>query len=75
MTPPKRWPNEAERARSEAISQANKILRLMAPMKDALDENKPVSSYELSIRLMRMSDATNVIIKELTAFSPRKFSE
>lgn len=75
MTPKKRWPNEAEHARTEAISQARKVIAQMAPIKDALEASKAVSSLELSIRLSRMSDATHKIIEELTAVGPQKFAD
>jgi hypothetical protein len=75
MTAKKRWPNEADRARTEAIAQARKILAQMEPMKDALEQGKPISMTELLIRLGRMSDAANEIIKELIAAGPQKFLE
>ena len=75
MTPRKGWPNAADSARTESIAQAKKILNQMSPMKDALEQNKPVSSLELSIRLGRISDAANKIIQELAAFSQQKFTE
>ena len=75
MTPKKRWPNESEHARTESIAQAKQILMQMAPMKDALELGKSVSSLELSIRIGRMSDAANKIIVELTAAGPQKFLE
>jgi hypothetical protein len=75
MTPKKRWPNEADHARTEAIARARKIIAQMEPMKDALEEGKPVSSMELSIRMGRMSDAANKIIELLVAFGPQKFME
>jgi hypothetical protein len=75
MTPKKRWPNEAERARTESIAQAKKVILQMAPMKDALENSKPVSSLELAIRLNRMSDAAHKIIEELTAIGPKKFAD
>jgi len=75
MTPKKRWPNEADHARTESIAQARKVIAQMAPMKDALEDGKSVSSLELSIRLGRMSDAAHKIIVELTAFGPQKFLE
>lgn len=75
MTPKKRWPNEADHARTEAIAQARKIIEQMEPMKDALEDGKPISSLELSIRLGRISDAANKIIAELIAFGPKNFVE
>lgn len=75
MTPKRRWPNEAENARTEAIAQAKKIIAQMAPMKDALEVGKTVSSLELAIRLGRMSDAANRIIQELMASGPQNFLE
>ena len=73
MTLKKRWPNEADRARTEAISQAKKILTEMEPMKDALSAGKPVSHVELLVRIIRMSDAANRIITELVAYGPHEF--
>ena len=75
MTPKKRWPNEAERARTEAISQARKAIAQMAPIKDALEAGKAVSSLELSIRMGRVSDAVHKIIEELAAVGPQKFAD
>jgi len=75
MTAKKRWPNEADHARTEAIAQARKVIAQMEPMKDALEEGKPVSSLELSIRLGRMSDAANKIIELLVTFGPKSFLE
>ena len=75
MTPKRRWPNEADHARTESISQAKKVIAQMAPMKDALEAGKGVSSLELSIRLSRMSDAAHKIIEELIACGPQKFVE
>lgn len=70
MTAKKRWPNEAERARTESIAQAKKSIAQMEPMKAAIEEGKAVSSLELSIRMGRISDAMNKIIQELMAFGP-----
>lgn len=75
MTPKKRWPNDAEHARTESIAQAKKVIAQMAPMKDALEVGKPVSSLELSIRLGRISDAAHKIIVELTAVGPQSFAD
>lgn len=75
MTPKRRWPNEADHARTESIAQARKVIAQMAPMKDALEDGKTVSSLELSIRLGRISDSVNKIIQELVAFGPKKFLE
>lgn len=75
MTPKRRWPNEAENARTESIAQAKKMLVQMAPMKDAIEAGKSVSSLELAIRLGRMSDAANRIIQELMASGPANFLE
>jgi hypothetical protein len=75
MTLKKRWPNEADHARTEAIAQAKKIIAQMEPMKDALESGKQVSSMELLIRLNRMSDAANKIIIELVTFGPQNFLE
>ena len=73
MTLKKRWPNEADRARTEAIVQAKQILEQMEPMKEALSAGKPVSHVELLIRIIRMSDAANRIITELVAYGPYEF--
>ena len=73
MTAKKRWPNEADHARTEALAQAKKIILQMSPMKDALEDGKSVSSLELSIRLSRMSDAANRIITEMIAIGPQNF--
>lgn len=75
MTPPKRWPNVAESARTNAIAQARKILLQMEPMKDAIDQNKTVSSLELSARMSRMSDSANMIIGWLAEFGPKDYRE
>jgi hypothetical protein len=75
MTPKKRWPNEAEHARTEAIAQAKKIIALMEPMKDALEKERPVGSLELSIRIGRMSEAAYKIIVQLTSAGPQNFLE
>ena len=75
MTPQRRWPNAAETARTESISQAKKILAQMAPMKDANEAGKTVTALELAVRLGRMSDAANKIIQELMAVGPQSFLE
>lgn len=75
MTAKLRWPNVADHARTEAIAQARKIINQMEPMKGALEEGKPVSSLELSIRLGRISDAANKIITELIAVGPNQFAD
>ena len=49
------------------------MINQMAPMKDALEAGKPVSSLELAIRIGRISDAANKIIQELQAVGPQKF--
>ncbi len=75
MTPKRRWPNEAENARTESIAHAKKVIAQMAPMKDALEAGKSVSSLELAIRLGRISDSANRIIQELMAVGPQSFLE
>ena len=75
MTLKRRWPNDAERARTESIAQARKILAQMSPMKDALEAGKSVNSMELLVRLIRMSDSSNRIIQELMAFGPNKWKK
>ena len=75
MTPKLRWPNVADHAQTESISQARRIIAQMEPMKAALEEGKPVSSLELSIRIGRISDAANKIIQELVTVGPQNFLE
>jgi len=65
MTPRKRWPNEADHARTEGIAQAQKIIAQLAPMKDAIESGKSIAVLELSIRITRISDSANKIIQEL----------
>jgi len=73
MTPKRRWPNAAENARTESIAQAKKIIAQMAPMKDALESGKSVSSLELVIRIGRISDSANRIIQELISVGQQEF--
>ncbi len=75
MTPKIRWPNFANSARTESIAQAHRIIAQLAPIKDALEANKQVGSLELSIRIGRISDATHVIINQLTTVGPDHFQE
>lgn len=75
MTKKLRWPNEADRARTESIAQARKIISQMDPMKEAIEQGKMVSSLELSVRLGRISDAANKILTELIAAGPQNFAD
>ena len=73
MTPPKRWPNSADYARTESIALARKCLLQMEPMKSALDEGEIVSSYELSRRMGTMSDNLHRMIELLSSVGPQNF--
>lgn len=73
MTPKKRWPNEAEHARLDAMSLARRIKQQILPMLDALEDGKPVTSLELSLRLNRISNAANEIEVKLLEVGPKEF--
>jgi hypothetical protein len=73
MTPKKRWPNEADHARIDAISLAERIKTQVLPMLDALEQGKSVSALELSLRLNRISNAANDIKLKMLEVAPQKF--
>jgi len=73
MTPRKRWPNEADRARMDAIGLARRVKAQIMPMLDALEGGKTVSSLELSLRLNRISNAANEIEVKLLQAGPQDF--
>jgi len=75
MTPKRRWPNEAEHARMDAIALAEKVKMQVLPMLDALEQNKNVSAQELLLRLARISNAANEIKLKLLEVGPHKFLE
>ena len=73
MTPRKRWPNEADNARLDAIALARRVKAQISPMLDALEGGKAVSSLELSLRLNRISNAANDIEVKLLQAGPQDF--
>ena len=75
MTPKKRWPNEAENARMDALALAKKISQQVLPMVAALEEGKSVSALELSVRLMRINTAAKDIELKLVRAGPTTFLE
>lgn len=75
MTPRKRWPNEAENARMDALALAKKISQQVLPMVAAIEEGKSVSALELSVRLIRINAAAKDIELKLLQAGPSKFLE
>lgn len=73
MTPRKRWPNEADHARLDAISLARRVKSQILPMLEALEQGKMVTSLELSLRLNRISNAANEIEVKLIEVGPQEF--
>ncbi len=73
MTARKRWPNEAEHARMDAICSAMQIKKQIEPMLEALEEGKMITSLELSLRLHRISNAANDIEIKLREAGPQEF--
>ena len=73
MTPKKRWPNEADYARIDAIVLAERVKAQILPMLDALEKGKSVSALELSLRLNRISIAVSEIKTKLLEVGPQKF--
>jgi|GEM_PF-2360349 hypothetical protein len=73
MTPRKRWPNEADNARLDAIALARRVKAQIGPMLDALEGGKAVSSLELSLRLNRISNAANEIEVKMIQAGPQDF--
>lgn len=75
MTPRKRWPNEAENARMDAVALAKKISQQVMPMVTAIEEGKSISALELSVRLIRINAAAKDIELKLLQAGPSKFLE
>lgn len=75
MTARKRWPNEAEHARMDAIALAERVKGQIIPMLEALESGKSVSALELALRLNRISNAANEIKLKLLEVGPAKFLE
>lgn len=75
MTRKKRWPNEADHARLDAIALAQRVKAQILPMLEALESGKTVSALELSLRLNRISNAANEIALKLMEAGPQKFLE
>lgn len=73
MTLKKRWPNEAEHARMDAIALAERVKAQILPMLEALENGKNVTALELSLRLNRISIAANEIKVKLLEVGPSKF--
>jgi hypothetical protein len=73
MTPRKRWPNEADHARLDAIALARRVKTQILPMLEALEQGKMVTSLELSLRLNRISNAANEIEVKLIEAGPKEF--
>ncbi len=73
MTPRKRWPNEADRARLDSITLALRIKQQIEPMLEALEHGKLVTSLELSLRLNRISNAAGDIQVKLIEAGPQEF--
>lgn len=75
MTRRKRWPNEAENARLDALALAKKISQQVMPMVAAIEEGKIVSALELSVRLIRINAAAKDIELKLLQAGPTTFLE
>ena len=73
MTARKRWPNEADNARMDAIALAERVKAQVMPMLDALEQNKNVSAIEMALRLSRILNAANEIKLKLIEVGPQNF--
>ena len=73
MTRKKRWPNEADHARLDAIALAQRVKAQILPMLEALENGKSVSALELALRLNRISNAANEIKVKLIEAGPQRF--
>ena len=73
MTANRRWPNNAEHARLDAIALAERAKAQVMPMLEALEQNKNVSALELSLRLSRVLNSVNEIKVKLLEVGPQKF--
>jgi len=67
MTPPKRWPKNAEDARVESLSQARRIDRLVVPILDG----ETMTHAELMQRAGQICRAAQVIVRELASVGPK----
>lgn len=74
MSMRKRWPNEAENARMDAIARAKSIKNHVDTMLSDLEKGKTVSSLELSIRLSRILQAAGAIETSMIEAGDRKFA-
>jgi hypothetical protein len=71
MTPRKRWPNEAEWARLDAIAKAHKIDALARPILDG----EPMTEIERVQRAGQICRAALEIAKALQAVGPQEFKK
>lgn len=71
MTPRKRWPNEAERARIEVIAQARRIDLLARPILDG----EPMTEVERVQRAGQICRSALAITTELISVGPQEFRE
>ena len=67
MTPPKRWPTNAEDARLEAIAQANRIDRLAEPILNG----ETMTTTEVIQRAGQICRAAQKVTGVLTAVGPK----
>lgn len=74
MSLKKRWPNEAEAARMDAIVRSKSIKNHVDTMLNDLEKGKTVSSLELSIRLGRILQAASDIEASMIEAGDRKFA-
>ena len=70
----KRWPNEAENARMDAVTRARSIKTHVDTMLSDIEKGKTVSSLELSIRLSRILQAASAIETSMIEAGDRKFA-
>ncbi len=71
MTPRKRWPNEADWARQNAIAGAQRIDRLARPILDG----EGMTEIERIQRAGQICRAALEIVKDLLAVGPQEFLE
>jgi len=64
MTKAKRWPNNAEWARMEAIALAERIAKTLRPVRDNTDK---LSTIEIVRRTADAIDASQIIKQHLNA--------
>jgi len=65
MTPKKRWPNDADWARLDAIKLAQDVTEQTDCLITQLENNKPIIPLELSVRLARIQKAAMQIEHKL----------